>query len=242
MNRNAASANGALSNPTVQLAVRYALDYDGVDKLVGGSAVTPPSILPQGFLGAYPPQRAFRRDLDMARRLLAQAGLPNGFTVDLRYPTRFTRDGVDFDSVAQKVQADLNEANINITLEPSDLQTELANYRAGTEGFGFWVWSPDYPDPNDFLAFLPDGLVARRVNWTSANSDGSIQHLRDQISAEPDTARRAQLWQQSQDYLIQEGPYAPLIQPGVSIGLRSNINGYVYNPAWRVNPYVLTRD
>jgi peptide/nickel transport system substrate-binding protein len=241
MNRDAATNNGALSNPTVQLAVRYALDYDGINRLVGGNAVSPPSILPQGFLGAYPPERAFHRDLGMAERLLTQAGFPNGFSVTLQYPTRFTRDGVDFDSIAQKVQADLSEAKITVTLEPGDLQAALDNYRAGNEGFGFWFWSPDYIDPNEYLAFLPDGIVARRVNWTNANSDESIQQLRDQINVEPDNGRRAQLWQQAQDYLMQQGPYAAVIQPGVWTATRATIGGYVYNPAWRVNPSVLTK-
>ena len=38
MNQNPALTNGAMSNPQVQLAVRYALDYDGINALVGGPA------------------------------------------------------------------------------------------------------------------------------------------------------------------------------------------------------------
>ncbi len=241
MNQNPALTNGAMSNPQVQLAVRYALDYEGINALVGGPAATPATILPLGFLGAYGTDRAFKRDLALAAELLIAAGFPNGFSVDLQYPTNFSRSGVSFDLVAQKIQADLAEANINVTLKPGEINTELANYRAGTEGFGFWLWGPDYFDSNDYLAFLPEGIVGKRANWTNGNSDATIQSLRDQINVETDTAARAALWQQAQDYLMLQGPFAVIVQPGVYIATRGRIGNYVYNPAWRVNPYVLSK-
>jgi peptide/nickel transport system substrate-binding protein len=221
--------------------VRYALDYDGINALVGGPALTTPSILPQGFLGAYKPDHAFKRDVGMATSLLAEAGYPNGFSVDLQYPTSFARDGVSFDTVAQKIQSDLGDVGITVTLKPGEINTELQNYRDAKEGLGFWLWGPDYFDSNDYLAFLPEGIVGKRASWTNANSDPSIQQLRDQINVETDNAKRAQLWQQAQDYLLQNGPWATVIQPGVYIATRANIGNYTYNAAWRVNPYILTK-
>ncbi len=241
MNENPDLSGGTMSNPKVQLAVRYALDYDGIRKLVGGPAVTPPSMLPVGFLGAYPPDKAFTRDLDKAKALLAEAGYPNGFDIQLDYPTKFARSGVSFDLVAQKIQADLTEAGIRVTLRPGELQTSLAEYRAGKQAFGFWLWGADYFDSNDYLAFLPEGIVGKRANWTNANADSTIKQLRDQIAVEVDNAKRAQLWQQVQDYLQQNGPYAPLLQPGAYVALRANVQNYVYNPAWRVNPLILSK-
>jgi len=241
MNNNPDVTGGIMSNPTVQNAIRYAIDYEGVKELVGGPAVTPPSILPVGFLGAYGPDHAFKRDVAMAQSLLTQAGYPNGFAIDLQYPTNFSRDGVSFDLVAQKIQADLADVNINVTLKPGEINTELANYRAGAEGLGFWLWGPDYFDSNDYLAFLPEGIVGKRANWTNANSDATIQQLRDQINVETDSAKRAQEWQQAQDYLMANGPWASVIQPGVYIATKASIGNYVWNPAWRVNPYILTK-
>jgi peptide/nickel transport system substrate-binding protein len=241
MNENPDLTSGAMSNPQVQNAVRYAIDYEGIKELVGGPGVTPPSILPVGFLGAYGPDHAFKRDVTMATSLLAQAGYPNGFSVDLQYPTNFSRDGVSFDVVAQKVQSDLADVGITVTLKPGEINTELANYRAGSEGLGFWLWGPDYFDSNDYLAFLPEGIVGKRANWTNANSEPTIQQLRDKINVETDTSKRAALWQQAQDYLLQNGPWVSLIQPGIYIATRANISNYVWNPSWRVNPYVVSK-
>jgi peptide/nickel transport system substrate-binding protein len=241
MNENPALTSGTMSDPVVQNAIRYSIDYSGINALVGGPAQTPATILPLGFLGAYGTDRAFTRDVSMAKSLLAQAGYPNGFNIDLQYPTNFSRSGVSFDLVAQKLQADLADAGINVTLKPGEINTELANYRAGSEGFGFWLWGPDYFDSNDYLAFLPEGIVGKRTNWTNANSDATIQQLRDQINVETDLTRRAQLWQQAQDYLMQSGPYAVVVQPGIYIATKAGIGNYNYNPAWRVNPYILSK-
>jgi hypothetical protein len=40
---------------------------------------------------------------------------------------------------------------------------------------------------------------------------------------------------------MQNGPWASVIQPGVYIATRSNISNYAWHPAWRVNPYVVSK-
>ena len=54
-----------------------------------------------------------------------------------------------FDVIAQKIQSGLGDAGITVTLKPGEIITELANYRADIEGFGFWPWGPDYFDSNE---------------------------------------------------------------------------------------------
>lgn len=225
---------GPMSNPLVLKAIRYALDYEGILLLAGGQAVTPPSMLPVGFLGAYDPDKAFTRDLEQAKALLAEAGYPDGLDVELAYPD-FTFAGVNFGTFAQKVQADLNEAGFNVTLQPADVQVALEAYRQGTEPFGLWLWLPDYRDSLDYVEFLPGGVVGNRVNWSDENADPEILEIRDKVKVETDDEARAELFRQMQDYLQDRGPYAPILQPGIQVGLRSNVAGFVYNPQWRVD-------
>ena len=45
-----------------------------------------------------------------------------------------------------------------------------------------------------------------------------------------------------EDYLQQSGPWAALLQPGVYVATRANISNYVFNPSWRVNPYVVIKN
>ena len=223
-----------MSDPKVQQAVRYALDYEGIRALAGGQSVTPASILPVGFLGAKDANTGLQRDVEKARQLLADAGYADGAEVELAYPD-FTFGGINFGTFAQKVQADLNEAGFKVTLAPAEVQVALEAYREGKEPFGLWLWLPDYRDSLDYVEFLPEGVVGKRTMWTDANADDTIKQLRDTLKVETDDAKRAEMFGQMQDYLMENGPYAPIIQPGNQIGLNSAVKGFAYNPQWRVD-------
>ncbi len=231
---------GPAADPLVQEAIRYALDYEGMRLLAGGQTVTPASMLPVGFLGAYEANSGPTRDLDKVAELLAEAGYADGVELDIVYPD-FTFAGVNFGTFAQKVQADLTEAGFTATLAPAELQVALEAYRQGTEPFGLWLWLPDYRDSVGYVDFLPEGTVGNRVNWTADNADEEILALRDTLRVETDDEVRAGLFGEMQDYLIAKGPYAPIIQPGLQVGLSSDLEGFVYNPQWRVNVALLSK-
>lgn len=231
---------GAMADPLVQDAVRYALDYEGIRILAGGESVIPQSMLPVGFLGAYAADEGISRDVEKAQDLLTQAGYPDGLDVELAYPD-FTFAGVNFGTYAQKVQADLNEAGFNVTLAPAEVQVALEAYRQGTEPFGLWLWLPDYRDSLDYVEFLPEGVVGKRVNWTDDNADAEILDLRDRLKVETDDTVREGMFGEMQDYLMARGPYAPILQPGLQIGLNSELQGFVYNPQWRVDLSLLSK-
>lgn len=118
--------SGPLADPLVQEAIRYALDYPAYTAIWGG--VTPPSIIPVGFLGALPAEQALQRDLDKARALLAEAGYVEGFETTLTYPA-WTYAGVTWDTNAQKIQADLAEIGITVNLNPQDVGVAFESYR-----------------------------------------------------------------------------------------------------------------
>lgn len=225
---------GPMSDPKVNQAVRLALDYEGIKALAGGSAATPASVIPIGFIGAYGEERALKRDVEAAKKLLAEAGFADGFEVDLHYPD-LSLGGISFPTMAQKVQADLAEIGIKVNLKGEELQTSLAAYRDGKQNFGLWLWGPDFLDPLNYVEFLPEMKVGKRANWTNANSDSTIQELRDKAKVATDPAERVKIFGQIQDYLQQNGPFAPFVQGGIQIGYSANLKNFVFNPAWRVD-------
>ena len=231
---------GPLADPKIDQAIRLALDYPGILKLTGGSAVTPASVIPVGFADAFGTDKAPVRNLDAAKKLLADAGQGKGFSIDLEYPD-FTYQGVNIGTTAQKVQADLKDLGITVNLKPGSVQVALANYRDGKSAFALWFWGPDFIDPGDYTEFLPTGVVGKRTNWLDANSEASIQKIRDSLKTEVDPAKRADLFNQMQTYLQANGPFAPIVQPGIQIGYRADLKGFAYNAQWALDPATFSR-
>jgi peptide/nickel transport system substrate-binding protein len=179
--------------------------------------------------------------LDKAKELLAEAGYPDGFDIVMSYPTKFTRAGVDFDVFAEKVQADLAEVGINVTLRPGELMTSLAEYRAGEQGFSFWMWGADYYDVNDYIEFLPEGIVGLRSQWNDERAEQEIKDLRDAAKVEMDNDKRVEIWDDIQAYIQVKSPFAPLVQPGPVIAHRQWLKGYVFNEDWKVDPFLVAK-
>lgn len=239
MNRDP-EIGGPVADPMVALAIRYALDYEGYTQLWTGS-VTPGSNMWVGLAGAFGPDRAFTRDLDRARELLAEAGYADGFEIDLSYPD-FTFGGVNLSTNAQKVQADLAEVGITVNLNPGELQVSLEEYRNGEQGFSYWFWGPDILDPVDFLSFLPGGKVAEeRTNWTEDMVDQEILDLIAQAKVESDPEAREAVFEQLQVYAQESGAYAPFNVPAIQTAFRSDIEGYIWHPVWTVDVTNLSR-
>ncbi|MEO1166849.1 MAG: ABC transporter substrate-binding protein, partial [Chloroflexota bacterium] len=237
MNRDP-EIGGPVADPMVARAIRLALDYEGYRQLWPGS-VTPGSNMWVGLQGAYGQDLSVQRDLDTARQLLADAGYPDGFEIELSYPD-FTFGGINLSTNAQKVQADLAEIGITVTLRPGEVQVSLEEYRNGEQGFAYWFWGPDILDPIDFLSFLPGGKVAEeRTNWFDAPQE--ILDLIDQAQVESDTDARLEIFAQLQDYAQESGAYAPFNVPTIQTAYQADIEGYVWHPSWTLDLAALSR-
>ena len=84
---------------------------------------------------------------------------------------RRSGNGVPFASLAQRVQANLEAAGFHIELGGATVGTWLQKYRDGKMAFGLSLWGPDYPDPLDYLAFMPGELVGTRAGWPAGSGN-----------------------------------------------------------------------
>src|SRR3989441_6061464 len=220
-------------NKHFQNAIRYGLDYASFVQIAGTGAIQTPGLVPSMFLGALTQGDAAKRDLAKAKAELAASGISNP-TVNLGFPSDFTLNGISFSTLAQKVQANLQEVGIKVNLTGSPISVSLAEYRAGKEQLGLWLWGPDYPDPNDYLVFLPGQLVGLRAGWAKG-SDPSLESLGTQAASTTDNTQRGQLFQQIQKQLNTDGPFFPLIQPGQVVAASKGVTGADYNPTWTID-------
>jgi ABC-type transport system substrate-binding protein len=142
---------------------------------------------------------------------------------------------------AQKIQADLAEVGIKVTLDVGELGPQLDAYRAGSQAFSYWFWGPDILDPADFLAFLPGGKVAtERAKWSPELAPVELNDLIAQAKVETDPAKRLEIYSQLQAMAQDIGAFAPFVQPAVQTAFRANIQGYVWHPQWLVDLALLS--
>ncbi|MFF2522649.1 ABC transporter substrate-binding protein [Streptomyces liangshanensis] len=214
-------------------AVRKGIDYKSLLTLGGSGSVQPGGVIPSTFVGALPPGQAPARDLAGAKAALAASKIKNP-SVKLSYASDLTLDGLSFQSMAERVQAQLKEVGIKVTLAPAPTTTELDNYRNGKEQVGLWYWGPDYPDPSDYLAFLPGGLVGLRAG-SKAGADPALTALGEQAATTTDAAGRQKLYEEIQTDLNNDGAFIPLMQPSRHIVAASSVTGLAYNPVWTID-------
>jgi peptide/nickel transport system substrate-binding protein len=228
-----AAVSPATSNPQYVSAVKKAIDYAGLLGVAGEGAVQPAGIIPSLIAGTLPPSEALKQDVAGAKSALAASGMA-GQKPKLAYPSDLTLNGLSFQTLAEKLQSQLAAAGIAIDLAPAPVATELDNYRNGKEQMGLWYWGPDFPDPSNYLAFAPGGLIGKRANWP-ATAAPAINAVATQAGATADTAQRDALYQQFQQGLNASGPFIPLVQPPSNVVTATSVTGATYNPIWTVD-------
>jgi peptide/nickel transport system substrate-binding protein len=220
------------SNPHIVKAIRYAMDYAAYVKLAGAGAVHATGIIPSMFLGALK-KSPVKQDLAKAKAEVAASGISKP-TVNLEYPSDITLSGLSFGVLAQKIQADLAAAGITVTLDGSPVATSFTSYRGGTEQLGLWYWGPDYPDPNDYLAFTPGATVGLRAGWAAGGSP-SITALSKKAAVATKLAQRQTLFQKIGTEIDTSSPFFPLIQPGQVTAASKNLTNTPYNALYLLN-------
>ena len=120
--------------------------------------------MPPGFLGALSPSDAIATDTAKAKQYAAHSGIKNP-TITLSY---VTGTSALTPVLASRVQSSLGQIGITVTLNPQSSIVGVQNYRGGQDQMGLFGWAPDYPDPNDYLAFVPGGTVGLRAGWPAA--------------------------------------------------------------------------
>ncbi|MEZ4735509.1 MAG: ABC transporter substrate-binding protein [Caldilineaceae bacterium] len=217
-----------LDNPDVREAIRYAINYDELITLLKGNGQLVQEFIPIGFLG-HTGMNPFTQDIEKAKELLAGAGLADGFTIDAIVPVGTAPGGIEWSIMAAKIQNDLAQVGITLNLQQLQ-QSELLNiYRAQEGKVVFMNWGPDFPDP-DGNATPFTNFEANSLAWRNEWNDAQAIELSKQAAAEQDPETRVELYQQLTDYVQHNGPYVLLYQPTRTFGLRSNVQGFVYDP------------
>jgi peptide/nickel transport system substrate-binding protein len=234
------SINAHLAKKEVRQAIRAAIDYDGVLALTNNQATRGPAVFSVGILGLTQPDADRlnpKQDLDKAKQLLSQAGESGGFSFPLEYGTGPSPVGVTYESIAQKVQADLKKVNIDMQLVPEDFDVMLTKYRQKDRTAVISYNTPDYLGSSDWADQMILGTWAPRLHYDSKQA----QDMTKQADAEQDPQKRATDYQNVLSLLVDEGPYVMLVQGKVQIPVRKNVSGYAYFPIGYARLYPVSK-
>jgi peptide/nickel transport system substrate-binding protein len=219
-------------NKQLQQAARAAIDYSGILALAGAGARRPGGVIPGFFPGALPPKDLPKRDLTAAKRLVGQSGINNP-KISIEFPTDRAINGLSFTSVAQKIQANLQEAGFDVDLAGAPVSTILGRYLAGKIAFGIVPNLPAVLDPQETTRFIPGGRLGLLVGW-KAGADPVVTAASDKAQLLTGVKRNA-AWQNVQKLQNQRGPWIPLVNPAQYVVYTKDVAGIAYNPAWIVD-------
>jgi ABC-type transport system substrate-binding protein len=147
------------------------------------------------------------RDVARAKRLLAEAGYANGFKTTLYGWT--VEPGPRMLTMMQEQLAD---AGIHADLDLGETvgYTSMAADTTNRVAFGIYSWNADYVDPSNFFSTLLDGrrITPSNNNDLSMFDDAATDALMDRASAEVEPVKRAALWKQVDERIMDLAPVA----------------------------------
>jgi peptide/nickel transport system substrate-binding protein len=216
-----------LDNVKVREALRMAIDYDGIIKdLLSGNAKKVQTIVPAGLLG-YNNDAPFQADVAGAKALLQAAGVSN-VTLDMLVPTGAGPGGVTFSDLAAKLQSDWAAIGVTVNLKQVATADLLTSYRAQKGQLVMIYWGPDFPDPDGNVTPFTS-IAAKSIAYRNAWDD-PIATKATAATLITDPTARAAAYKDITEYVLHNGPYIILYQPTQLFGIRSNVQGFAWNP------------
>lgn len=210
----------------VRLAVYQAIDVEAIAKKVMRGQATPSASLVAPGIQGFPKELVrWPYDPAAARRLLAEAGYPDGFAVTLDCPNdRYVND----EQICQAVVGMLGRIGIKVTLNAQTKSLYFAKVlAAGGYKTSFYLlgWTPGSFDSWNALYNLVvtrDGKGAGAFNL-GGYSNPKIDALTQEILTEIDLARRDRLIAEAWRLLHEDVGYVPLHQQALAWGVREGI-------------------
>ena len=219
--------------PKVREAIALAIDHEGMlDVTLGGAGRVQPSVIPVEFPGGGGLPMP-KQNLVKARKLLAEAGHPNGFGLLAVYPD-MTSFGVSFSVVMQKVQQDLRKIGIKVKLEPVTMAV-LRSRTGGTIPMTILMWAADYMGSAQYVQYfamvpgttwyyLASGTTNDMKELTNHREAALMEKLQKASAEEAE-----KLYHEFAKEMINEHVIIPIGNPNLLLTYRKNVLGMRYD-------------
>jgi ABC-type transport system substrate-binding protein len=198
------------SDPRVRQAIAWAIDRRAIVKCWSGKAEVAGEFLPPGMPGAVRLERYQGPDVGRAKRLLREAGYPNGFETTLYGWT--TEPGPRELALVQE-QLSLVGIRARLDLGEATGYTSLAGDTANHIPFGIYGWFADYPDPSNFFDPLLNGkrIIPIHNNNLGLYNDPVLNQLIERAMRTADDSTRIEMWRRADRMVMDAAGVVPMI-------------------------------
>ncbi len=226
--------------PFTDRRVRQALDL-AIDRnaILGavyqGRATLAKSLLPPAYWAADTKLPALAYAPDKAKALLASAGFPQGFDMELWYLPVVRPHNPDGKRMAEMIQADLAKIGVRVKLATFEWGEYLKRSRAGEHQAVMFGWLSGNGEPDNYFEPLLSCDAAKSGGNLTRWCDPAFEELLQRARRTSDRAERTRLYAKAQEALRDAVPQL-LIAHGNRFGVtRKEVTGFVLEPTYGLN-------
>jgi len=218
-------------NVKVRQAMNYAVNREELNNfLYKGVAVLATNPVPPVTWSFDKSLTGYAYDPARAKQLLAEAGHPNGFKVEMiAFPNPRGYNPVGGARLAVAVQDYLRRVGVEVSIKQLEWGTYLKTIRSGDYLFGPAGWSADNGDPDNFLFSLYSSTT-----WGSGNNsrykNPEVDKLLQDAQETFDREQRIQLYRKAGRIIMDEAPWVFVNHTKLVRATSARVQGYVLNP------------
>ena len=211
----------------VRQAIGMALDRQRiVDNFYPPGSAVATQFLPPAIFGYTPEPVWYDQDLDGARQLLADAGYPDGFEVELTYRNVDRSYLPTPPTVAQDIQSQLAQIGVTVTILEMESGAFIDAANAGTLPLHLLGWGADYPDATNFLDFHFGAGASPQFGAGFED----IHAVLAQAGGTTDNDERLTLYAEAAELVKQHVPMVPIAHGGSGVAFRADVEGAHASP------------
>jgi ABC-type transport system substrate-binding protein len=220
------SSEPPLDKSWVRQAIAHALNRDAMVAESPSLRREAVGVLPPGLAGYSPEIKALEYSPEKARRLLAEAGHPNGTGLP---PVRLLNPsgGATAERIIARIREDL--AAVGLQLEVTLVTwNEMSDALEDGSAPAFLLgWVADLSDPDAFLRSL---FESNGIGNYFALKDAKTDRLLELGAVEPNPVARARLYRSLERHVLRQAPMVPLYHTLGIVAVHDHVNGLEPGP------------
>jgi len=208
----------------VRQAFYQAIDIQGIQRSVMRGASTPTALMVAPGINGFDPalNKRLPFDPEASKKLLAEAGYPNGFELTMNCPNdRYVNDG----NICQAVAANLARVGVKINLQAETKGTYFPKVLRRDTSFYFFGWTPGTYDSHNVLNAIlrcPDAAGAGQFNLGSY-CNPKLDELSVKVGSETDKAKRDAMIREAFQIHADDVGHLPLHQQALAWGVANQV-------------------